>query len=83
MDWLESGIVKKHLDVFNRYFNGLLGVGLSGPLAGVANLGTSGPNAETGNFGTGYTITVNTMGAFFQRSRMVKILERADRTRFL
>ncbi len=68
LGWLESGIVKKHLDVFNRYFNGLLGVGLSGPLAGVANLGTSGPNAETGNFGTGYTITVNTMGAFFQRS---------------
>ena len=59
--------------MFNRYFNGLLGIGGGKPLAGAADFsGTeySGANALTGVYDFGYAITINSMGAFFFPSTM-------------
>jgi hypothetical protein len=69
--WLESGIAGGLTSVFNQFFNALIGVPGGAPAAGAANLNTSsgqGPNAAEGPIGTGYSITVNAYGAFFDPS---------------
>jgi RHS repeat-associated protein len=86
LSFLENGsLAGGDLSTFNQYFNGLIGIGANGaqrpPLAGVADLGRGGPNAETATgsttFGTGYVITINTAGAFFQASVGVGLADRS------
>ena len=67
LNFLESGIAGGDLSTFNKFYNQLSG--FSGPpLAGAADFrGTdySGYNGITGWIGSGFIITINTAGAFF------------------
>jgi RHS repeat-associated protein len=71
LDWLKSGIAGGLTDVFNSFFNELLGKSGGSPLAGAEDLsgtGDAGANARMGFFGNGLEMTINSSGAFFDRN---------------
>jgi len=67
--WLQSGTLGQG-GLFNQEVSAQIGVGPAGaptsPLAGAANLGQSGPNAVSGYISSGFQLTIDIMGAFFQ-----------------
>ena len=73
LNFLETGIAGGDVSVFNKYYNQLMG--FSGPpLAGATDFrGTdySGYNGITGWIGSGYIVTINTSGAFFNAGQGV------------
>jgi RHS repeat-associated protein len=78
LQWLESGLAGNNADVFNKFYNQLIGIGPNGQpaatLAGAADFsGTdlSNLNAVTNQLRTGYFLTVNTEGAFFTTDKGV------------
>jgi len=74
LSFLESGIAGNDTKTFNAFYNALMGVNSSAPLAGAVDFtGTdfNNLNGVTNQPSTGFFISVNTTGAFFTTNRGV------------